>query len=59
MNNEETKLPAEVQDKIDHVTAIIDGKVRALCEEIGYGAVAQSAEKLEREWRKKLSAGLP
>lgn len=45
----------DVRQRIDAVRAAIDARVRALCEELGYGAVAQSAAKLEREWRARVS----
>lgn len=49
---EKSDLPKDVQETIDAVTSAIDTRVNRLCRELGYGAVAQSAAKLEAEWRK-------
>jgi formamidopyrimidine-DNA glycosylase len=46
----------DVKSRVDTVSAVIDAKVRALCEELGYGAVIQSATE---QWEaKQLAATL-
>jgi len=40
--------------KIKRIDDMIVTRVRALCVELGYGAVAQAAVMLEKEWRENM-----